>query len=294
MAGIRVNPYPKDRTPHHLYANLTFEDKAAEMDLRSGKITIRMPEHAGEAATAIVDWCIRNPHLVAAAKRTSRQVPVTPEGDLAKNRPGQNLIAVERAAREADRRRSRAWTFFMELLRVDSGLPYRRGMKGEQRVGRVADRLGKRGSWRALHSIPLGGGGDIDHLLIGPDGVVLIDTKYHRRARISVSERGIWVNGAPTDDAKKVRELAPRVQELLSTVCGFDVRVTPMVVLVNGGINAPELKSSGHPKGLLVATNWNLPRVLWDVEDGLLDEQVEAIYAAARRPETWAAKRTAK
>ncbi len=293
MAEIRIKAYPPDRTPHHLYANLAYPDTAGEMDLRTGKIIIHMPEYASETATKFADWCIRNPHLVAAARARPKRVPVIPGGDYAENRPGQNLAALERAAREADRRRSRSWTFFMELLRVDSGLRYRQGMKGERRVGRVLDRLARHSPWRVLHSIPLPRGGDIDHLLIGPDGVVAINTKYHHKAKLSVSDKGIWVDHARTSHVEQVRKQAAEVSAILSAACGTDVRVWPCVALVNGGINAPELKKSGNPSGVFVATNWNLPRVLWDVEDGLLDDQVEAIYEAARRPETWTKPRNA-
>lgn len=293
MAGIRVNAYPKDRTPHHLYANLSFDDKAAEMDLRTGKITIHMPEHASEAATKLADWCIRNPHLVAAARRPKRERAVAPEGDLARNRPGQNLEVLAREAIDHDRRRSRAWVAAQRVLRVDSGQSFRQGAKGERLVGRVADRMARRGPWRVVHSIPLGDGGDIDHLLIGTDGVVLIDTKYHRNARISVSDRGIWVNGAQTSHVKKARDLKARAEARLSEACGFDVKVTPVIAMVNRGRKAKDMARSGTPAGFVVASNLNLPRALWDVEDGLLDEQVEAIYEAARRPETWAKLRKA-
>ena len=287
MPALRLNPYPKDR-PHHLYVNLSFDERAAEMNLSTGRVTIHLTDHASEAASLIVAWCTRNPHLVAAA-RNRRRAHVEPSpGDLAHNKPGQNLIAPEREARERDRRRSKAWAYAMELTRIDAGLPFRLGIKGERRVARVIDRHARRGAWRAIHSIPLGRGGDIDHLIIGNDGVVVVDTKFHHKAKMSVSSHGVWINGARTDHVETARRLASLVSDALSEACDFDVRATPMVALVNGGAFAPDLTRSGRPDDVLVGTNLSLPRVLWDVEDGLTDEQVEAIYEAARRPATWA------
>ena len=34
--------------------------------------------------------------------------------------------------------------------------------------------------WRVLHSVPVEGGRDIDHVMIGPPGVVTINSKHHR------------------------------------------------------------------------------------------------------------------
>lgn len=288
MPELRLNAYPKDGTPHHLYVNFTFEQKAAEMDLRTGRITVSMPEHASEAASMLAEWCIRNPHLVAAARARNERPTLPPTDDYATNAPGQNLRVPEREAREAERRRSVAWSRIATLFRLDAGRDFRAGIAGEQRIARVLARLSRRSAWRVLHSIPLTGGGDIDHLLIGTDGVVAINSKHHHKARISLSANGLWVNGARTDHVQNAREQAKRVSAILSAACGFEVRVHGCVAIFNRGLNAPELSVSGRPADVLVATNWNLPRVLWHIEDGLLDEQVDAIYEAARRPATWA------
>lgn len=53
------------------------------------------------------------------------------------------------------------------------------------------DRLRRRApAWRVLHSVPVGTGrGDIDHVLIGPPGVVTINTKHHRAGRLAPPRR---------------------------------------------------------------------------------------------------------
>jgi hypothetical protein len=60
-----------------------------------------------------------------------------------------------------------------------------RGVRGEQRVGAILDSLAEDG-WRVLHDAPTVHG-NIDHVAVGPAGVVTIETKSHR-GRIAVAE----------------------------------------------------------------------------------------------------------
>ena len=65
---------------------------------------------------------------------------------------------------------------------------WRIGAAGEVKVGARLNRLRRHG-WRVLHSIPLGRGGDIDHLIIGPGGVFTANTKHHPNARVNVGNQ---------------------------------------------------------------------------------------------------------
>jgi nuclease-like protein len=53
-----------------------------------------------------------------------------------------------------------------------------RGAAGEELVGEALDGLREHG-WFALHDVELGGG-NIDHVLVGPAGIFTIETKSHR------------------------------------------------------------------------------------------------------------------
>jgi hypothetical protein len=53
-----------------------------------------------------------------------------------------------------------------------------RGAGGEERVGAIVDALHARG-WRAIHDVDTGRG-NIDHVLVGPGGVLTVETKSHR------------------------------------------------------------------------------------------------------------------
>ena len=290
MPEIRIKPYPREGTPHHLYADSPDGAQLGVMNLRTSEIVIDDRGRANEVATALAQWCQRNHHVVVAARATSGKArPPRPRGeeDYALNRPGQLARASAQQARNRIRKRSRFWSGMAELLRIDDGQPFIKGAKGEERMARVLKRMERKGTWRVLHSIPLPKGGDIDHLLVGRDGVIVINTKHHWHKKITVGSDDIYVGRARTDHVRQVRHQAATASTLLTKACVFEVKVTPCVAIYNGGQFAPEIKRSGTPKGVIVATNWNLPRALWDADDGLIDEIVEAIYEAARRPATW-------
>ncbi len=62
------------------------------------------------------------------------------------------------------------------FLQGDGGQCYRDGRTGEQLTQGVLKKLRKHG-WSVLHSIPLRGR-DIDHALIGPAGVIAVESKF--------------------------------------------------------------------------------------------------------------------
>jgi Nuclease-related domain len=59
------------------------------------------------------------------------------------------------------------------------------GAEGEREVAAVLTQL-KADDWQALHDISLGGG-NIDHILVGPGGIFTIETKSHR-GRIGIDQ----------------------------------------------------------------------------------------------------------
>ena len=60
---------------------------------------------------------------------------------------------------------------------------YRLGMRGEQAVGESLNELGVQG-YRAFHDLPAGETWNIDHVVVGPQGVFVIETKARRRRKI--------------------------------------------------------------------------------------------------------------
>ncbi|MEQ4209835.1 nuclease-related domain-containing protein [Actinopolymorpha sp. B17G11] len=146
--------------------------------------------------------------------------------DLARNRPGQ-------AALQAAQARSTTWTRLARLLGFRTrDASWRVGARGERLVGRTlwwARALG----WRSLHAIPVGDqGADIGHLLIGPGGILTINTKHHRGAHVKAGREVIFVRGQPTAYAAKALGEARRAAKLLSRAHGRPVEVSPLVVVV--------------------------------------------------------------
>lgn len=120
--------------------------------------------------------------------RTSGMPPEQrPSVDLAANRPG--AAARSRAQEEWRARRAdkpvRAVLGRMFDAHTDERA-WRIGADGEELVGRELAKVASADPrWRFLHAVPVGGrGSDIDHVAIGPGGVLTINAKHHPDAKI--------------------------------------------------------------------------------------------------------------
>jgi hypothetical protein len=75
---------------------------------------------------------------------------------------------------------------------ADTGA-WRRGAKGERRTARRLHRLGR--GWTVFHDLAIPGSrANADHLVIGPPGVFLIDSKLYR-GRLTLTSDGTLWNG---------------------------------------------------------------------------------------------------
>ncbi len=163
-------------------------------------------------------------------------------------------------------------------LEVDS---WRTGLAGEQRVGAELEKLARR-DWRVLHSIPLPGDVDIDHVLIGPSGAFCFNTKCHRRARIWVGDDSVRIGNQSYPHVRKSRTEARRASVALTRACGFPVDVQPVLVFV-------------AVAQLTVAPSLQDVRVLRErdvtmfrhITAGWTSDKIELVYAAARDRQTW-------
>lgn len=86
---------------------------------------------------------------------------------------------------------------------ADTVLDWRKGAVAERAVGELLSELGREG-WIVMHDLAQDGRGNIDHLISGPNGVYLVETKYRRyadrdlpkvkwRAARLNREVGVWV-----------------------------------------------------------------------------------------------------
>ena len=202
--------------------------------------------------------------------------------DLATSAPG----ATARAHAAELRQQHRVRTVAARLVGVrTTAHSFAIGAKGEREVGRKLNRWSAAAGWHVLHAVPVGERGtDIDHVVIGPFGVVTINTKT-TSTTVWVGESGMKVGHTTVDYLRKSRAEGQRAAQLLSYAAGWPVPVQPAIVFV--GAQRFTTRRGGPADVAVLPT----PRALHDwlrQQPSALDVgQVAAVYAAARQPSTW-------
>jgi hypothetical protein len=150
---------------------------------------------------------------------------------------------------------------------------WRRGARGERRTARRLRPLLRNG-WTVLHDVAIPGSrANADHLLIGPPGMFLVDSKaWHGHITLG-PDGSAWHNGRPMDRAlDTVRWEADQIAETLGAA------VLPMLCVHDAKLPWGELYAAGEPivpvltPGRLVATLRGLPAHLDQVGVMLLAE----------------------
>ncbi|MGI9000269.1 MAG: nuclease-related domain-containing protein [Pseudonocardia sp.] len=182
---------------------------------------------------------------------------------------------------------------------------WRVGADGEvavgQRLGELLavrwwDRVRRRGpQWRVLHSVELGDGrgavrGDIDHVLIGPPGVITINTKHHRRGRVIVDGDDVTVNGRQTTYVAKARREARRARALLTTTLtrhdhptlAATLTVSPILAVVGATVHTRR-----WPTGVTIVPAARLIHTLRSMTTRLAPTDIDAVFDLALRSTTW-------
>ncbi|WP_433786646.1 DUF5710 domain-containing protein [Actinomycetospora sp. CA-101289] len=148
----------------------------------------------------------------------------------------------------------------------------------------------RRPPWRVLHSVPVGTGrGDIDHVLLGPPGVVTVNTEHHPGWAVRFDGDQLTVDRRPTDHVPRARAEAERAGRLLAAARGIGDDEAPPVTAALAVIAASVAPAPGgqHPRGVLVATPASLPRLITALPAVLDDAEIDELYAVARRLGTW-------
>jgi nuclease-like protein len=268
-------------------------------DPRSGRSQLSQPDRCDEFWAIVRSECqrlLQHGTITEAEAGTPPDAPVSapsvtnehwvvrdPEwDDLADNEPGASASA---RAREL-RREHPLLTRTARLLGIrTSAQTFAAGARGEQTVGRQLNKWAARYGWHVLHAVPVGQrGADIDHVVIGPFGVVTVNTKTTGTA-VWVGEYGLTLGGKPVDYLRQSRREAARAGRLLSRATGQDVPVQPAIVFVR----APRvtIRRGGPADVAVLASPRSLGHWLRRQRPVLPLDQVEAIYQAARRPASW-------
>lgn len=181
------------------------------------------------------------------------------------------------------------------LLRPSQAeIAWRKGAEGEEVVGRALDALGGAGI-RALHDRRMPGSrANLDHVAIGPTGVLTIDAK-HYAGRLEVRRRRqeLWIKG---NDRSKLLAQAKRQADVVRAVLAqaglTGVPVHPALCFV--GTKVP-LLSPRQAGGVLLATPRQLRARLLPRADAHLDAAkvvaVTEILNAALEPYVQAPER---
>lgn len=98
--------------------------------------------------------------------------------------------------------------------RIDHGLERRiRGVRAEEHVGAILDSLAPSG-WRSLHDVATGRG-NIDHIVVGPGGVITVETKSCNGALSLTRLDEAWLRQAYAERKCLEEMIGERVDALL-------------------------------------------------------------------------------
>lgn len=151
------------------------------------------------------------------------------------------------------------------------------GIAAEQRTAGVLSPLLNLG-WRLINSIPLGPVKDLDHLLIGPVGVVAINTKFTSYP-VQISDSGkVTVDGYSKSWIDSIVRDSELVASQLSAACRESVRVLPLVVLWCPSLN-------GADRHVVLGSQM----VTWLSGNPQIFDRawVSAVFDQARRSDIW-------
>jgi Nuclease-related domain len=153
---------------------------------------------------------------------------------------------------------------------------WRRGAVGERRTARLLGQLERHG-WAVLHDLAIPGSrANIDHLVIGPGGVFVIDSKQYRgRLRLDPSGR-LWHGRYPL--APAVRAVSFEADQTAQVLTDPDVVVEPIVAVHGAQVPWGKVVMQGVP----VVPARRLPSMLRQLPAVLGPERVAALADQAR------------
>jgi len=158
---------------------------------------------------------------------------------------------------------------------------WRQGAAGEEKAGRMLDRLPE-GRWWTFHDLPIGrNGANVDHLVIGVGGVFTVNTKASSGS-VWVAPRAFLVNGAKTAYLPKATSEARRVADRLSNRLGQDLWVWPVLA-----VDALRMTVKEPPADVTVVSVDELSSWFASCPERLSPQQAYQVVLAALDRSTW-------
>lgn len=162
---------------------------------------------------------------------------------------------------------------------------WRIGADGEEAVAEQLSRVGT--EWRVLHAVRVGDrGADIDHIVIGPGGVVTVNAKHHPKAAVWVGGDTVMVNGRRVPYVRNSRYEAMRASCMLAERVGFPVPVTGLIVVV-GARRGFTVRAQPTDGAVVVVPRRGVGRYLRSQPRRMGLREIDAIHEVARRSDTW-------
>lgn len=164
----------------------------------------------------------------------------------------------------------------------------KRGEEGERIVASYIERDLLPHGYAAFHDILLSEGGktfNIDHLLIGPNGVFAIETKNYRKpargeAKVTYDGRHVfWNHRKRGDEARQAQAVASAACEYIASLTGKRVFVQPVLCAVGWYASSTDLY--GHR--VLLVMEKTLGSVIPKVPGHSLEESDRQMLAARLR-----------
>jgi hypothetical protein len=155
-------------------------------------------------------------------------------------------------------------------------IAWRRGAAGERRTARLLGPLERRG-WAVLHDLAVPGSrANMDHLVIGPGGVFVIDSKQYRGRLQPDSSGRLWHGRHPLTPA--LRAVSFEADQAAQVLTDPDVVVVPVMAVHGAQVPWGKVVTDGVP----VLAAWRLPSMLCQLPAVLGPERVAGLADQAR------------
>ncbi|WP_156160883.1 nuclease-related domain-containing protein [Demequina maris] len=167
---------------------------------------------------------------------------------------------------------------------------FAKGAEGEEIVGSLLASL-PTDEWHVLHSIPLKSIGDVDHLVIGPPGLVVINTKNHTGRRVVVGADGLRVDGVERDHLPQIGRQSRVVANHVRDVTHLSVPTVAVVAVVVS--KTSDLEVSSSPADVRVVASGSLVETLESLEVHQTPTDSEQLFEMLRIADAWLLSATA-
>lgn len=156
------------------------------------------------------------------------------------------------------------------------------GGSGEWLVGRELERLTPH--WYITHDVAVGQrGANLDHVLVGPPGVFVLNSKYHGDKPVLVDGE-VFVGGRHRAHVRQGEREAARASRALSRALGEPVVAVSLIVVVASFYECPKQPSSRSVR--VVHARQAVP-FLTGLEPAIPPAVVRRLTRLVRRPSTW-------